>query len=508
MLLIEEPAGRLWEVPPGGVATGFVEGGVYSFRVGTSDAIFVLVDEIPLDRRLGQQAWVWAPGFYAGRVDAEVLDSAGRLIATYGLDVGPSPNKLGQPQFLCMVSEILNITPSLLLGDGATSSRFGRDGDVGSVEVAYARMRRYGSSCLAALRAVCLHPLMSSHQERRTVQPHQVRRLDVRTVHDLCRTPVVGRLLGSDSGDPIDLSRVTVPHVESTFDHAANRAIAVMLDRLLARAAALGQQFTDMVGRQDERLSTRASRRLRVLAAFTDGVRGIRRTPIFRAVTRPEVSSAGLNAISAQPDYARAFQLAWKTLHSGVLGEAEDDPLPMGPTWQIYERWCFVRTWQLLQEIAPEAGWKFVTGDPALVRPRVHGCLSGDTVILHLQPTFQAWDQASARGFKSLSRQREPDIVLTIESSQARRFLVLDAKYRASRANVLDAMQSAHIYQDSLTWHGERPWGSFLLLPRSGAVDWLAESAFQEAFGVGTFELAPDNDVSALAACLRRFLLG
>ncbi|KVN18708.1 MULTISPECIES: DUF2357 domain-containing protein [unclassified Burkholderia] len=505
MLWIEEATGRSWEVPPGDVATGFVEGGIYTFRVAMPHA-FVLVDEVPLGRQLAQQIWVWTPGFYAGRVDAEVLDGAGRLIATYGLDVGPSPDKLGQPQFVCMVSEILSAMPQLLLGDGAALPRFGQDGDVASVEVAYARMRRYGAACLAALRAVCLHPLMRLQEQRRTVRPHQIRQLDLRTVQELSRTPAVVQLLGLDQGDPVELSRVTVPHVHPTFDHAANRTIAVMVDRLSARAAALGQQFASMTGRQNERLSTRVSRRLGVLAALDDGLHSIRRSPVLSAVTRPEISAAGLNAISAQPDYARAFQLAWKALNMGVLGDDADDSLPTGATWQVYERWCFLQVWQLLQEIAPEAEWRFAAGDSDRVRPRVQGCMDSDAVILHLQPTFHAWDQPSVRDFRSLSRQREPDIVLTVESSQARRFLVLDAKYRVSRDNVLDAMQSAHIYQDSLTWHGERPSGSFLLLPRGGAVDWLADGAFQDAFRVGTFELAPGSDVSALVACLRRFL--
>ncbi len=466
----------------------------------------VLVDEVPLGRQLAQQTWIWTPGFYAGRVDVEVLDGAGRLIATYCLDVGPSPDKLGQPQFLCMVSEILSAMPTLLLGDGAVLPRFGHDGAIVSIEVAYARMRRYGGPCLSALRAICLHPLTQLQQQRRTVHPHQVRRVDTRTAQELSRTPAAAHLLGLDQGPPIELSRVTVPHIDLTFDHAANRTIAAMVDRLLARTAELGRQFAGVSEQQNERLSTRVSRRLRVLAALDDGLRGIRRSPVLSAVTRPEISAAGLNAISAQPDYARAFQLAWKALNTGLLGGNADDPLPTGPTWQVYERWCFMRVWQLLQEIAPEAGWRFTAGDFDRVCPRVHGCVDGDTVILHLQPTFHAWDQPTARSFKSLSRQREPDIVLTVESSHAKRFLVLDAKYRASRDNVLDAMQSAHIYQDSLTWHGERPRGSYLLLPRGGAVNWLEDGAFRNAFRVGTFELAPNSDVSAFVAYLRRFL--
>ncbi|MGH8777459.1 nuclease domain-containing protein [Paraburkholderia sp.] len=241
-----------------------------------------------------------------------------------------------------------------------------------------------------------------------------------------------------------------VPHVQLSFDHASNRTIALTMDGFLTRATESRQRFASIAGQQDERASIKVSRRLQVLTGFERGLHGIRRSPVFNAVTRPEVSAAGLNAISAQPDYARVFQLTWKALNMGLPGDDADDPLPIGPKWQIYERWCFVRLWQLLQEIAPEAGRRFAARHSDDIRPKVHGCVNGNAVIPHLQPTFHAWDQVSTLAVKRLSRQREPDIVLTVQSSRTRRFLVLDAKYRASRGNVLDAMQSAHIYQDSL----------------------------------------------------------
>lgn len=37
---------------------------------------------------------------------------------------------------------------------------------------------------------------------------------------------------------------------------------------------------------------------------------------------------------------------------------------------------------------------------------------------------------------------------------------------------------------------------------------WLGESKFQRDFKVGTRELAPEGDVSALVACITRFLQG
>jgi len=74
-----------------------------------------------------------------------------------------------------------------------------------------------------------------------------------------------------------------------------------------------------------------------------------------------------------------------------------------------------------------------------------------------LQSTFRS-SPTEVPGFWSVSRQREPDIVLRVEGGGSEaRFVVFDAKYRTSRSAVLDAMASAHIYRDSLRFGGRAP---------------------------------------------------
>ena len=48
--------------------------------------------------------------------------------------------------------------------------------------------------------------------------------------------------------------------------------------------------------------------------------------------------------------------------------------------------------------------------------------------------------------------------------------LVLDAKWRSGRANILEAMESANTYHDSLRCDGEVPSLCLLLLPGSAEV--------------------------------------
>ncbi|MCA7951360.1 hypothetical protein LGM43_13890 [Burkholderia seminalis] len=466
----------------------------------------MLIDDTPLERQPAHNTFLWCPGFYAGRVVAEVLDDPGQVHGTYSLDVGPSPDKVGHPQFLRMVDEILAFKPELLLGSGASWSSFGKEDDTTSPEVIYARLRRYGPIVLAALQAVCFRPLSHLRRDRLAVMPHQARRLDTTTVRELARSRFVGQILGLEVVSTDAPSRINVPRSEHTFDNAANRAIAVMVGRLASQATALSRRFAGAINSADDSLTAKIPRRLHILREFVDALRQLQSSPALSAVTRPEITAAGLNAISAQPNYARAFQLAWKALQSGIRGDAYSDPLPISPTWEVFERWCFLRVWKLLEAILPVASWGVDSNDSGTTGLRVRGKVADTAIAIHLQPTFPAWDQPSRSGFKSLSRLREPDLVLTFESPRGRRFLVLDAKYRASRPNVLDAMQSAHIYRDSLRWRGERPCGSYLLLPRQGGTPWLAESAFHAEFEVGTFELEPDGDASQLKKLLTGFL--
>jgi hypothetical protein len=101
--------------------------------------------------------------------------------------------------------------------------------------------------------------------------------------------------------------------------------------------------------------------------------------------------------------------------------------------------------------------------------------------------------------------QLQPDLLITMESGEAQRMLILDAKYRTSRQNVLDAMRSAHLYQDALRWKGERASCSLLLVPKGGGAPWLEEPDFHRAHRVGVHELSPSSPPSALDGLLSRW---
>lgn len=84
-----------------------------------------------------------------------------------------------------------------------------------------------------------------------------------------------------------------------------------------------------------------------------------------------------------------------------------------------------------------------------------------------------------------------PDLLITYESPERTRFIVLDAKYRVDRSWVLDGMGSAHLYHDALRYDGRVPDLSLLLIPAPSGAQWLEEASFHGEHRVGAVVLGP-----------------
>ena len=88
-------------------------------------------------------------------------------------------------------------------------------------------------------------------------------------------------------------------------------------------------------------------------------------------------------------------------------------------------------------------------------------------------------------------------MVLSWSDGAEQRFIVLDAKYRVSRENVLDAMGKAHIYQDSLRLGPHRPDLTLLLVPAGGGAPWLEQPQIITEHRVGIVAMSPELELPA-----------
>jgi hypothetical protein len=462
--------------------------------------------------------WCWSPGFYAGLVQAEVFDAVGVSRGHYQLDVAPDDRKLGADIFRGMIDDIWEFDPELILGTEPAQHPIGATGAVTSQWLQYARLRLWSALFLRSLSAIALRPLHDLKSARAQVFAYGMRTADKTTVLTRLRNPRTLSTNGAGGAPRDDGTNVLfdVPTVREGLDGSANRCMASIVRNVSWRVVQLLRSLEQEVKRDDPSgtrtpLAVRWPRRRAFLMELHQLLLRIQRIEPLRSVTRAEVSSAGLTAISADPSYSAAYRLGWKVLRPGIAGIESDERAWLSPTWEIYENWCFVAVAKWLRNRVSNlcripGGVDGVTADCVLAG--VDNL--GRRLRLFLQPKFPAGDQKEKGGFRSLSGQRIPDIVLTCEAEGKVVCIILDAKYRTQRPDVLDAMTSAHVYRDSLRFHGRPVNLALLLVPRSGGAPWLEDPVAQHVNRVGVVALSPDHlgdildDVltGALAECV------
>ena len=340
-----------------------------------------------------------------------------------------------------------------------------------------------------------------------------MRRIDRLTGLSIQRQPaLLAAMRGQDVALRTAALRLDVPVSEETLDSAANRLLAWQARAIAWRIERLVEKLETKMqnGSASETRTALADRWPRRQAFLNDiGTRLDRlcRRSVLREVTRPALTVAGLNAVSADPAYGRAWRLGWFILRRGIEGELADERLWISPTWEIYERWCFARVKQWLTDtyaVEWSAQGEKTASDFRILKGRGR---DGRQFDLHLQPTFLAWDDRRGQSSRrSISGQRIPDILLQIDTGS--RNIVLDAKYRTTRENVLDAMTSAHIYRDALRIDGRRIDSALLLIPRGGGASWLEDPAFIRKHAVGVLEMAPGADGAGFVSVIGNLMAG
>ncbi|WP_145069731.1 DUF2357 domain-containing protein [Engelhardtia mirabilis] len=492
-------------VPAPEVTGGFREIGRYELvdPTGTVDA--VVVDDEPLEpapnARLGERAWRWLPGFYAGEVAAEAR-IGDRAVARFRLDVSPDPRKAGREVFDAMVDELWAEDPALVLGVEPATTRVGRLDAAQNPWIEFERLRRNAPAFLRALDEVVRRPRARLVAEREDRPAHRVRRVDRGTARTALRNPATLALLRPGLEAPTGAEpRFDVPRVTESLDSAANRALAALAAAALARTRSLLRVLERLALADDEESATRSAlakrwpERRRVLVGVErELTRRLRRQP-FPSVRRHEVTSAGLVAVDADPAYARAWSCGWRALRRGIGGERNAERHWLSPTWEVYERWCFVRMARELRDEHAELAWTrsvprdlHVNADAAW-----SGEANGRRLTILLQPRFPSLPSGCEAGPWSISKSRIPDIVVVDEADgRDLRFGVYDAKYRTARASLMDAMASAHIYRDSLRWAGQRVDGSVLLTPDVALAPELATTEYLDRHGCGGRPMLPD----------------
>ncbi|WP_321945532.1 DUF2357 domain-containing protein [Paraburkholderia sp. J10-1] len=432
--------------------------------------------------------FAWTPTFFAGRVEIVVAIDQDNEIAFHAV-VGPSISKMIDEQFDAMIDEIRAFRAALLLGISSATTTFGSEFGTHAFErlVLLARLKRYAPGFLRSLRAICRMPHRSILYGEHRIPLSRAKRL-----HPLAlREPRIAAVVARRAVDtaPLDSLQVATPTAVQTFDTPANRALKALAIRLETR-------ITDLLDSvQDSRLEgdiaeqqLRRPRRVRFLSGLLRELKPLLAQEPFSSASRLETSAASLTQISAQPLYSSAYRQGNRALLRGVDGTNDQSPLYVSPTWGVYETWCFAHLLgRVAQSVGQSAWWILRSGIVSAAESYELTLADGRLLEAHFQANFRSsYPEAGRQGW-SLSRSRIPDIVFVLRGEGACSFLVLDAKYRRYRENVLEAMESAHIYHDSLRVDLQRADFCALLLPAAPDLPHLERDAFLIEHGVGTF---------------------
>lgn len=479
--LAQEELGRTGQ---GGLISGLREDASYLLKVDGGTRLYV--DDVPLTEAHDGH-FAWTSGFFAGRVEVISVDQNGTETSFY-LEVVPANRKLQTAQFASMIDAIRRFDQRLLLGQASACLGFGNAGMSGKFDglVRWERVKRHGSAFLTCVESITRMPHVKLKPVRQLLPLVQIKRLPVAALRD---RRIVALATGQLSEhERIDSIRVNAHVPVETIDTAANRAICALLKRFRRAIIALESWvMSDRGDLSDADALGRCNRRLAILRSLEANVgRLLNRYP-FRAVDKPEITAAGLTQIAASPIYSRAFRTGTEALRLGVESQSSAEHLHVSPSWGVYETWCYVA---LANALESRLGVRLEPGKSRFndVSPEVTLAArlpNGDELELLFQTTFRSDGISSTRKAWSVSRERRPDIVLVASNGGAHRMLILDAKYRSGRSNVLDAMASAHIYRDSLFLEDRRPDLCLLLLPAASEVESLERPQTWETFGVG-----------------------
>jgi hypothetical protein len=457
--------------------------------------VTLIIDDVELSRQSGSRPceWRWKPGFYAGKVIAEVFTDIDDKPIAYQLIVRPDSLKVDQDTFEVMVGELLERRSELLYGNEAARREIGDDGAHASANLLYSRLRQHAAAFLASVDHISRHPLRRLERNREMAPISRARRIDATTISRASRSGMMHALSG---GAPSILMRggregqIDTPRSESSIDHPANWAVAASIANILRRATHCSSLLEVALAAATREGASPSDlpwpRRIAFLRDVERRSRRLLALDAFKHLSRRETTAHALVTASSNPDYSRAFSSSRKILRAGHDGVPSNDTLWLSPSWEIYERWCFLKIVDSLESAFDGLTMTLVQRGEKVDALTFGGQVQGIEIRAYLQLRFRSGNKPVKAGYGSVSAEFAPDIVVTVQRDTEHAFYIFDAKYRSKKANVLDAIRSAHVYRDALRWYSKPPRLSLLLVPRNDEAAWLNEQSFWTAERVGT----------------------
>lgn len=469
-----------------------------------------------------QVEWNWEVDFYAGEI-VLMLSQNDQLLLDVALDVAPHPGKLGAESYEELLSELQEMAEGVLFGGTPARSRLEHARAESPPMARFSMLIAYLAKLERAFGVIENSPhrrLQALREERSLLH---VRRVDRQSMNlALKRMPVLAALTSSTWQESGPTPRLNVPMREHTFDTSPNRHVLSLLLRLKRCCEELAQTFERHARAPDSAPPT--VQRMRRWSGRATGFRNrierlIRNSAVFQGLSPRPPDTAALLTIGRHPAYARFDQLARRVLDPAVsVGDDADKMLSLRSTYTLYEYWCFFAVAEALQQALPGIEWQRTKG---VSSNELYLNLTAELALRakvgpnqHLTLSFQECYPARFRenGWPaSISRECNPDIVLTYERPSGRKILILDAKYRSAVDSIQAGLDDMHVYRDAIRTADGEPAiaAAFILTPtHDTAAQRFYSPEYRNRHRFGAFDLAPRNPEhqASLAEYLLAFL--
>lgn len=489
---------------PGGHLSGLDEDTDYVLKISCLTPVSIHVDDVELRHCPSSEGYLWRTEFYAGTVEISVLDTKSRTYI-FTAEVVPVNRKIGNVEFRSMVSDIHSFDADLLIGTSAAMQGFGVESAAATLKlfVSLARIRAHGPDFLAQVESVFNSPHRHLKPSARRIPVSKIRVLPTGAAKD-ARLVAIAHA-GVDTEDELDSIQLLCLLPEMSTDTAANQTLKALLLRFRARVMALIRIVEQCdLGQEHTEQSRRMKYRLALLSALKARASTLLSQPLFSSISKAETSAAGLTHIAANPSYNLAYRSGTSAIRTGIYGNDRRDSLNVSPTWGVYETWCYVCLFKALQVELQIVEWLPTRSASAIAQVAFFAILkSGARLELLFQADFPSEGPSNSRLAWSISKKRIPDIVVIWLFEEQCKFYVLDAKYRSGVSNTFDAMESAHIYRDSLRMGVTRPDQAHLLMPGPTSVESIEDDEYWKKNQVGTIsQFSPGGD--GIAKCMSR----
>jgi hypothetical protein len=462
--------------------------------------------------------WEWKIKFYAGEITLDVL-VGDRMLWSGVLDVRPHAGKLGREAYAELLADLQVRAEGVIFG--ATAAQWSvAEADVRTPSIArLAMLHAHVRELERSFAAVAVSPNRRLVAERENMPLDRARRIDARAFCGIIRSPSALAALGfvkTIEGGPLERARVDHPRREHTYNTPPNRHIAALIRRMEFYCRDLQEAFAALAeaSERDPETQARAISFGSEAATLRHRLLPLSRADFLDDVEAAHGDTAAMIAAAKDPAYSRFDRVARQVLQPRVSpGRSLCEKLWLRRTYELYEYWCFfsvaealAKTWGDIRwrlDVAPENGRLFVEL-PA-------GChIDGQAGNLRIRFTFQQTFQAYKPSYDigpdpySISGQRRPDMVLSVNDGDQTAMIILDAKYRCGRDSIHEALGNMHIYRDSLklSGRGAKILGAYILTPAhdADAGAYFTED-YHEKHHIGGFDLAPGGGHQADILC-------